>query len=78
MVTCVQRAGTGVIAELLGVIAVGVAGEDLVNGLGEQGFGGVFDVFGGAGIGESLSEVGDDTHRCQSASDHVADGHVTV
>ena len=50
----------GVVAELLGVIAVGVAGEDLIDGLGEDDLGGVFDVLGGSGVGEPLGEVGDD------------------
>ena len=49
-----------IVPQLLRVIEVGIAGQDLVNGLGEDRLGGMFDVLGGAWVGETLGQIGDD------------------
>ena len=54
-----------VVAAAVGVVAVGVAGEELVDLLHQQGLQRVFDVLGGARVGQASGEVGQD-----------AEGHV--
>jgi hypothetical protein len=49
-----------VVAQVLGVVAVGVTGQDLVDGLGEEGLGGVRDVPGGAGVRQAPGQLRDD------------------
>jgi len=44
----------------LGVVAVRIAGEDLVDLLRQEGFGGMVDVLRRAGIGQPLGECGND------------------
>src|SRR5262249_14683914 len=58
-----------IVAEVLGVIAVRVASQELVDGLGEQGLGGVLDVLGGAGIRQPLGQVSDDAQRLLQGAD---------
>jgi len=50
----------GVVAEVVGVVVVGVAGEQGVDLLGKEGLDGVVDVLGGARVGELSGEVSDD------------------
>jgi hypothetical protein len=50
----------GIVAEGLGVVAVGLAGENLVDLLGQEGFAAGGDEFLGAGIGKALGDVGQD------------------
>ena len=58
-----------IVAEGLGVVAVGVAGQDLVDLLGEQGLGGVMDELGGARVGKSLGQIGDDPEGLLQGAD---------
>ena len=50
----------GVVAQVVGVVGVGVAGEELVDLLGEQGLHGVVDELGGARVGQACGEIGED------------------
>ena len=59
----------GVVAQVVGVVVVGVAGQDRVDLLGEEGFGGVVDELGGAGVGESRGQVGDDAQGAFQGAD---------
>jgi hypothetical protein len=52
-----------------GVVAVGIAGEDLIDRLGEEGLGGVLDVLGGAGVGEPAGQLGNDTQGLLQGAD---------
>jgi hypothetical protein len=56
-------------AQLLGIIEVRVAGQDLIDGLREQRLGRVFDQPGRARVGESLGQVGDDAQRFLQGAD---------
>ena len=55
-----EDADEGVVAGAVGVVAVGVAGEELVDLLDEQGLEGVLDEERGAGVGQALGEIGQD------------------
>jgi hypothetical protein len=46
------------VAQGLGVIAVGIASQDLVDLLDQEGLGRVGDELLGAGVGETLGEIG--------------------
>jgi len=59
----------GVLAEVLGVIKIRVAGQDLVDRLGEEGFGGMVDELGRARVGEAGGQVGDDAQRALEGAD---------
>ena len=50
-----------VVATVVGVVAVGVASEDLVDLQHQQGFQRVRDILGGARVGQSSGQVGQDT-----------------
>jgi hypothetical protein len=50
----------GIMPQGLGVIEVGIAGQDVIDRLREKGFRGVLDAWGRAGIGQSRGQVGKD------------------
>jgi hypothetical protein len=50
----------GVLAEVVGIVAVGVAGQVLIDLLDEQALGGVLDEQGRARVGKSLGQAGQD------------------
>ena len=64
----------GIVAQGLGVVAVGVTGQELIDLLSEQGLDGVMDELGGAGVGESLGQVGDDPQRLLQGADGEQSG----
>ncbi len=49
-----------IVAQAIGVVAIGVIGHDLIDLLGQEGFAGVFDVLLGARVGEALRQLGQD------------------
>jgi hypothetical protein len=50
----------GIDAQVIGVVMVGIAGEQGIDFLGEDGLDRVVNVFGGARVGQKLGEAGDD------------------
>jgi hypothetical protein len=66
----------------LGIVAIGIAGEDLVELLGQQGFAAVGDEFVDAGIGPSLSDVGQDAElsveQSQGQESGIADDRAAI
>ena len=58
-----------VVAQGLGVVAVGIAGQELIDLLGEEGLGRVMNELGGAWVGESLGQVGDDPQGLLEGAD---------
>jgi hypothetical protein len=48
----------GIVAQGLGVVAVGLTGQELVDLLGEQRLGCMVDELGGAWVGQPLGQVG--------------------
>ena len=63
-----------VVAQCLGIVVVGVAGQDLVDFLSEQRFGGVLDVLGRAGIGKPFGQLGNDPQRFFQSADRQQAG----
>jgi hypothetical protein len=59
----------GIVACELGVVAVGTAGEDLVDLLGQEGAFGVVDELGGTGIGQAGREVVEDAQGAFQGTD---------
>jgi hypothetical protein len=51
----------GIVAGVVGVVAIGIASEELVDELNEQRLQGVVDVQGRTGIGQTARQVRDDT-----------------
>jgi hypothetical protein len=64
----------GVGAQLVGVVVVGVAGEQGVDLLGQQRLDGVTDELGGAWVGQLRGEVGDDAERAFQGADGEQSG----
>jgi len=64
----------GVDAQLVGVVVVGVAGEQGVDLLSEERFDGVTDEFGGAWVRQLRGEVGDDAERAFQGADGEESG----
>jgi hypothetical protein len=67
----------GVVAQVVVVVVVGVAGEQGVDLLGQEGLDGVADEERGPWVGESLGEVGDETPGAFQGADGEEAGIVT-
>jgi hypothetical protein len=59
----------GIGAEVIGVVMVGIAGEQGIDFLGEDRLDGVVNVVGGTRVGEPLGEAGDNAQRAFEGSD---------
>ncbi len=56
-------------AQVVGVLKTGVAGQNLVNRLREDGLGRVFDKLGRAWIGQAFGQLGDDAQGLLQGAD---------